>query len=273
MEEEAISMIRYAIDNGINYVDTGLTYNGSRSEVVIGKALRGGYRQRVKLATKRATQAIKPSEDLDKTLDEQLRKLQTDHLDCYLVAGLRAEEVANWARVQELHLIDWAEKKISEGKIGHVGFSYHGEFDGFKEIIDGYSGWTLCQMILNYIDAEGGGRSPGINGLKYAAQKGLAVSVMEPIQGGSLTLQPLKEIQAILDEVQTKRSPADLALQWVWNIPEVSVVLSGMSSMSQVVENVKSADHSGPGTLTKSELDLISKIQEAYRLLKQKQKP
>ncbi|MFH0896827.1 MAG: aldo/keto reductase [Candidatus Bathyarchaeota archaeon] len=265
-EAEAIRMIRYAIDHGVNYVDTGYTYNASKSEIVVGKALKDGYREKVRLTTKTATQSINSWQELDRIFNEQLSKPQTDHFDCYLFGGLRKEEIACWSKVKKLHLVDWAEKKIAEGKIGHLGFSYHGEFDAFKEIIDGYEGWTLCQMIYNYIDAELGGRSPGIRGLRYAAQKGLAVSVMEPIQGGSLAVKPPNEIQMLLDEAKSKRSLADLALQWVWKQPEVSLALSGMSSMNQVIENLESASLYGPGVLTESELKLISKIREVYQL-------
>ncbi len=265
-QDEAIRMIRYAIDHGVNYIDTGYTYNASRSEIVIGKALQDGYREKVRLTTKAAIRSINSWQELDRIFNEQLIKLQTNHFDCYLFGGLRKEKIACWSKVKRLNLLDWAEKKMAEEEIDHIGFSYHGEYDAFKEIIDGYEGWTLCQMIFNYIDAELGDRSPGIKGLRYAVQKGLAVSVMEPIQGGSLAIIPPKEIQVFLDEVKANRSLADLALQWVWNHPEVSVALSGMSSMNQVIENLESASHSGPGVLTETEMKLISKIQKASQL-------
>ena len=281
-EAEAIRMIRYAIDHGVNYVDTAYPYHKGKSEVAVGKALKEGYRERVRLATKMSTRSTNSREELDEIFNEQLSRLQVDHLDLYLLGGLGEEQVNSWSKVKKLHLIDWAEKKIKEEKIGHLGFSFHGRYEAFKEIIDGYEGWTFCQIIYNYLDAELGTRSPGLRAIRYAAQKGLAVVVMEPIQGGNLATKspvrssesPIKpgEIQTLLDEAGIKRSPADLALQWVWSHPEVSLALSGMGSMKQVIENTESACCS-PDRLTEGELKLISKIREINQSrLKQMQK-
>ena len=142
------------------------------------------------------------------------------------------------------------------GQIGYLGFSFHDEYGVFKNIIDSYKGWTFCQILYNYLDME---QQAGVRGLKYAASKGLAVVVMEPIAGGRLAVPPPTEIQTVWNEAKIERSAADLALQWVWNHPEVSVALSGMSTMQQVLENVESANRSGPGTLTEKERDLILK--------------
>jgi len=142
-----------------------------------------------------------------------------------------------------------------------LGFSFHDEFEALKEIIDSYDGWAMCQILYNYMDQD---RQAGTKGLKYAASKGLAVVIMEPIGGGTLAVNPPREIQAIWDEVKIKRSLAEWALQWVWNHPEVSVALSGMSTMQQVVENVEIASRSGPGTLTDKELQLIEKVRTKY---------
>lgn len=282
-EAEAVRMLRYAIDHGVNYLDTSYTYLRGKSEVVVGKALKDGYREKVHLATKTATRSTHSREELDKIFNEQLKKLQVDYVDFYLFGGLGEEQVNNWAKVEKAHFIDWAEEKMTEERIGHFGFSFHGGFDAFKEIVDGYEGWTFCQTIYNYVDAELGTRAPGLRAIRYAAEKGLAIVVMEPIQGGNLAVRspvragesPIKpdEIQTLLDEAGIKRSPADLALQWVWSNPEVSVALSGMGSMNQVIENVESASRS-PDKLTETELKLISRIQEIVKSqLKQTQKP
>ena len=257
-EAEAIEMIRYAIDHGVSYIDTAYPYHKGTSEIVVGKALRDGYRERVKLATKMPTWLVNSQEDMDKVLGEQLNRLQTDHIDFYLLHGLEKER---WAKMQKLKVFDWAGKVTNEGKIRHLGFSFHDEYSVFKEIIDGYDKWTLCQIQFNYMDAN---YQAGTKGLRYAASKGLAVVVMEPIAGGLLAVKPPKEIQAIWDEAKSKRTPAEWALQWVWNHPEVSVVLSGMSTMSQVTENVKSAGRSGAGKLADEELGLISRVKEKY---------
>ncbi|KYH41035.1 MAG: aldo/keto reductase [Candidatus Bathyarchaeota archaeon B26-2] len=258
-EPEAIRMIRYAVDHGVNYIDTAYPYHGGNSEIVVGKALRDGYREKVRVATKMPIGLVNSREDLDRIFDEQLKKLQTDHIDFYLLHGLNRER---WAKTLDLNVLDWAEKVMAEGKIGYLGFSFHDEFEVFKEIIDGYDGWTFCQILYNYIDED---FQAGKRGLKYAASKGLAVVVMEPIAGGMLAVPPPPEIQAIWNESEIKRTPAEWALQWVWNHPEVSVALSGMSTMEQVVENIKSADRSGPNILTEKELELISRVREKYR--------
>ncbi|UCH56899.1 MAG: aldo/keto reductase [Candidatus Bathyarchaeota archaeon] len=260
-EPEAIRMIRYAIDHGVNYLDTAYPYHRGKSENLLGKALKEGYRERVRLATKMPTWLIERREDFDKYLDEQLERLQVDRIDFYLLHGLGR---ARWPKIRDLGVTEWAEEKIAEGKFGHIGFSFHDECEILKEIIDFYDGWTLCQIQYNYMDTESSGRAPGTAGLKYAASKGLAVVIMEPIHGGRLAVTPPPEIQAIWDEAPIKRTPAEWALQWVWNHPEVSIVLSGMSTMEQVVENVESAGRSGPGALTPEELGLFERVQRKY---------
>jgi hypothetical protein len=252
-------MIRYAIDHGINYVDTAYPYHGGNSEVLVGKALDNGYREKVKLATKMPIWQVNSREEIDNIFDEQLTKLQTEKIDFYLLHGLSREL---WAKVRDLNVFEWAENAIADGRIGHLGFSFHDEFDVFKDIVDGYDGWTFCQILYNYMDIE---HQAGIRGLKYADSKGLAIVVMEPIAGGRLAVPPPTEIQAIWDKTKIKRTPADLALQWVWNHPEVSVALSGMSTMQQVIENVESANRSGPGTLIKKELELVTTVRKEYK--------
>ncbi len=260
-ESEAVKMIRYAIDHGVNYVDTAYGYHDGNSEIVVGKALTDGYREKVKLATKIPIRRVNSPDDLNRIFGEQLTKLQTDHIDFYLLHGLRKD---TWSKVKELNVLKWAEKELAERRIRYLGFSFHDEFEVLKEIIDGYNGWTFCQMQYNYLDTESSSRAPGTRGLKYASSKGLAVVVMEPIQGGNLAVKPPTEIQTIWNEEGIKRSPAEWALQWVWNQPEVSVVLSGMSTMNHVIENIASANRSGPGILAKKELNLTSRVRESY---------
>ena len=261
-EPLAIEMIRHAIDHGVNYVDSAYGYHGGNSERLVGKALKDGYRERVKLATKMPTWLTQKWEDFDRFLDEQLGKLQTDRIDFYLLHGLSNRR---WPNLKELGVTEWAEGAIADGRIKHIGFSFHDEFDVLKEIVDYYDGWEFCQIQYNYMDTESSGRGPGTKGLKYAASKGLAVIVMEPIQGGRLAITPPPEVQAIWDEAETKRTPAEWALQWVWDHPEVSLVLSGMSTMQHVVENIESAGRSGPGSLTDYELELFERVKEKYR--------
>jgi predicted aldo/keto reductase-like oxidoreductase len=257
-EVKSIQMIKYAIDHGVNYIDTAYPYHNGKSEMVVGKVLQEGSREKVRIATKMPIRLLESEADLDRIFDEQLHRLQTDYIDFYLLHGLRQ---ANWLKVQEFNVLKWAEKEIAEGRIGYLGFSFHDTLKMFKEIIDGYGGWTFCQIQYNYVDTE---YQAGTQGLKYAAAKGLGVVVMEPIQGGNLSVTPSEEIQTIWDESESQRTPAEWALQWVWNQPEVSVALSGMSTMAQVVENVRSASRSGPGTLTHADLALLSRVREKY---------
>jgi len=258
-EVEAIKMIRYAIDRGVNYIDTAYPYHRGNSEIVVGKALQDGYRERVRIATKMPIWMVNSQEDMDRFLDEQLKRLQTENVDFYLLHGLNSER---WSKLRDLKVFEWAEKAIADGRIQHLGFSFHDEYNVFKDMIDGYDGWTLCQIQYNYLDEE---YQAGRKGLQYAASKGLAVIVMEPIAGGMLAITPPKEIQAIWDTAEVKKTPAEWALRWVWNQPEVSVVLSGMSTMTQVIENVNSAKRSGPNALTEKELELISRVRQKYQ--------
>jgi len=256
---ESIKMIRYAIDHGINYIDTAYPYHQGKSELLVGKALEDGYREKVKLATKMPTWLVNSQDDMDKFLEEQLSKLQTNQIDFYLLHGLRKDR---WNILKALKVIDWAEKKIGDGKFEYLGFSFHDDYNAFKKIVDGYEGWALCQIQYNYMDAD---YQAGTTGLKYAASKGLAVVVMEPLAGGKLAINPPEEVQEIWDKAEIKKSPAELALHWVWNHQEVSVALSGMSTMQQVIENVESAERSGPRTLTKNELQVVERVKMKYR--------
>jgi len=260
-EPEATKMLHYAIDHGVNYLDTAYPYHGGNSEQFLGRALEGGYRQKVRLATKQPCWLIEVPTDFDKYLNEQLRKLQTDHIDFYLLHALSRDK---WHKVRDVGVLPWAEKAIADGRIGHLGFSFHDEYDAFKEIVDAYDKWTSCQIQYNYVDIE---HQAGTKGLEYAASKGLAVVIMEPLLGGGLAGPP-DSIAGLWESAPTKRTPVDWALQWLWNKPEVSVVLSGMSTMQQVKENVASACTSGINTLSEEELGPFSRAREAYDRLR-----
>jgi predicted aldo/keto reductase-like oxidoreductase len=259
-ESLAINMIRYAIDQGVNYLDTAYVYHSGKSEVIVGKALKDGYREKVKIATKMPVRLVEKQENLDDYFNTHLDRLQTDHIDFYLLHGMRE---STWSKVKHFDILRWAEQKLEDGTIKFLGFSFHDKISLFKEIVDAYD-WTFCQIQLNYMDTE---YQAGLGGLRYAADKGLAVVVMEPIKGGKLAVTPPKEVQEIWDKAEAKRTPAEWALQWVWNLPEVSVVLSGMSEMWHVEENVKFADRSGSGILNKVELALYEEVKDAYNRL------
>jgi predicted aldo/keto reductase-like oxidoreductase len=255
-EAETIRMIRRAVDEGVNYIDTAYAYHSGRSEVVTGKALRDGYRSRVMLATKSPVWQIAKSSDFDTYLREQLGRLGTDHIDVYLFHALSTERWENI--VLRYDLLKRAEAAVKDGRIGHIGFSFHDRADVFKRIVDGFGGWSICQIQYNYMDTE---NQAGTSGLKYAAEKGLAVVVMEPLLGGRLASPP----QAAADVFRFSSrdwSPAEWALQWLWNQAEVSTVLSGMTRMEQVEENLCAADHSGIGSLDTGGLELIGRARK-----------
>ena len=259
-EPLATRMVRHAIDHGVNYVDTAYGYHGGSSERFVGRALEDGYRHKVKLATKMPTWLIKASADFDRYLNEQLDKLKTDRIDFYLLHALNQ---GRWANVRGLGVLDWAERAVRDGRIGGLGFSFHDAYPVFQEIVDAYDRWALCQIQYNYMDVS---NQAGTRGLRYAASKGLPVVVMEPLLGGKLVTPP-PLVTKCWDEAPTRRSPAHWALEWLWNQAEVSVVLSGMSAMDQVEENLACADASQIGSLNATELAVVDRVREVYRSL------
>jgi predicted aldo/keto reductase-like oxidoreductase len=253
-EEHATKMLRYAIDHGVNYVDTAYPYHNGESEPFVGRLLAGGYREKVHLATKLPSWLVKCREDMNKYLNEQLGRLKTDHIDFYLVHGLNK---MFWKNLSALGVTDFLDEAIADGRIRHAGFSFHDDVTLFKEIVDAYD-WTFAQIQYNFMDEH---YQAGTEGLRYAAKKGLGVVVMEPIRGGLLA-RDLKGIREIWQKANPQQPPSAWALRWVWNHPEVTVVLSGMSVREQVRENVALADAGYAGSLTKSELALYGKVKK-----------
>ena len=260
-EDEAIKMIRYAIDNKVNYIDTAYPYHDGESEVVVGKALKDGYREKVHLTTKLPMWMVKKTEDFDLFLKQQIKRLQFNP-DIYLFHGLNKQRLE---KIKNLNLMEKMEQAKAKGLFKYIGFSFHDNVEVFKEIIDFYQ-WDCCQIQFNYLDIN---YQAGTEGLKYAGSKNIAVIIMEPIRGGQLAIPEEKldsrpEIKMVLENSKINRSMPDWALQFVWNHSEVSVVLSGMSTMQHVEENLESANNSGVNFLSEDELLTISELREAY---------
>ena len=259
-EQQAITMLRTGIDGGINYVDTAYPYHGGKSETLVGKALQEGYRDKVHLATKMPSWLIGSQADMTLRFEEQLQRMQTDHVEFYLLHALNAER---WHKLRDAGVLEWAHERVREGRIGYLGFSFHDSNTVFREIIDAYQDWTFCQIQYNFLDEA---TQAGTDGLHYAASRGLGIVVMEPLRGGKLAV-PNTEISAIWNAASTRRSAAEWALDWVWNHPEVSLLLSGMSTLAQVQQNLGAAGTSATGMLAPGDLDLIAHVRDAYNAL------
>ena len=256
-EKQATEMIRFAIDHCVNYVDTAYPYHNGESEPFLGRALQGGYREKVKLATKLPSWLIKSRADMDHYLDEQLKRLQTDHIDFYLVHGLMRPF---WENLRSLGVTDFLDDAIADRRIRYAGFSFHDELELFKEIVDSYD-WSFCQIQYNFMDEK---NQAGTEGLRYAADNGLGIVIMEPLRGGMLT-KDIPSINDIWRKATVQRSLSEWALRWVWNHPEVTVVLSGMSSFEQVQQNVAYAESGLANSLSQEELNLFGEAEIEYK--------
>jgi hypothetical protein len=260
-EPEAMKMIHYAIDNGLNYLDTGYYYHNGQSEIFVGKALKGGYKSKVKVATKMPCFAVKSAEDFDRFFDEQLKRLDMPKIDFYLLHGLGAN---SWHRLRDLGIINWAEKKMAQGYFDHFAFSFHDEYPAFEEIVDAYDNWAFAQVQYNYMDVN---RQAGKRGIKYASAKNLGIVVMEPLRGGVLAKKPAEAVAKIWETAPHQMSLTEWGLQWLWDQPEISVVLSGMSTLEQVQENMTAAERSAVGKLNQADFNLFDRVREAYKNL------
>jgi predicted aldo/keto reductase-like oxidoreductase len=259
-QKRATQQIRMAIDAGVNYIDTAQVYHRGTCEPFLGRALSDGYREKVKLATKLPHWLAKKPEDFDSLLKSQIERLNTRAIDYYL---LHALDGPSWARLEGMGITAFLDRAKYEVKAGHVGFSFHGDYESFQRIVDSYD-WEFCQIQYNYLDEQ---NQAGTKGLKYAASQGLGVIIMEPLRGGLLAKRPPVEVEAIWQEAEASRSPAEWSLRWVWDHPEVTVVLSGMNDERQIEENMRVADQAHAESLSPSEHALIKRVAHKYREL------
>jgi len=264
--ELATRMLHHAIDNGVNYVDTAWFYHGSgfsgpggESEPFVGRALSGGWRDRVNLSTKLPQQICRETADMDRFLTQQLERLQTDHVDFYLVHGLNGPA---WDKMKSLGVIEFLERAQADGRIRFPAFSFHGAAADFIRICDDYDNWAFGQIQYNYMDTA---FQAGRAGLLHAAEKGMGVVVMEPIKGGKLGDKMPAPMRAVFEGRPEGWSPAEWALRYVWNEPGVSLTLSGMTSMQHVVDNLAAAEKGLPNSLTAEEFAVYAKAAETLR--------
>ena len=259
---KAAQLLHYAIDHGVNFIDTAYFYHSAvfgqrgESEPFVGEALSGGWRGKVHLATKMPLFQLRQKEQMDTYFKEQLVRLQTDYLDFYLLHGLNGEM---WDKMRELGVREFLDKKKSEGKIRFPAFSFHGKAEDFIRICNEYD-WTYAQIQYNYMDID---FQAGYKGLKYAADKGIGIVVMEPLKGGKLANKLPAEMMSVFNASVIKRSPAEWALRYVWNEPGVSSLLSGMNSMEQLMENIRIADEGLPNSLDRDEILIFDTLRNA----------
>ncbi len=252
-EKPARALILRALEAGINYFDTAYIYHNGASEGFLGKVLREeNARDRVYIATKLPHYLVRTARDIDKLFETQLKRLQTDHIDYYLMHMLQDE--AGWKRLCALGIEDWIEKKQRSGEIGQIGFSFHGQTQEFTKILNDYP-WQFAQIQYNYLDEN---TQAGKTGLMAAAQKGIPVMCMEPLRGGRLVNQLPREAVRLFE--RAGRTPADWALRWVWNHPEITVLLSGMSTMEQLEQNLKTAETALPHSLSDEQLEMFTQV-------------
>ena len=255
-EEKAVSLIRRAIDGGVNYIDTAYVYLDKTSEIVLGKALRDGYRERVTIATKMPMEYVHNREEMEALLAEELKKLQTDHIDFYLMHGINREK---WEYFKSIGAPEFFEDMKREGKIRWKCFSFHGPYEDFEYILNDWD-WDMVQIQYNFMDIN---NQAGTKGLELAGSKGIPVVIMEGLLGGRLANAP-DNVQALYDAFPVKRSAVEWAFRWLCNHPEVGVVLSGCNEAEQIDENLRIFDTVEPGIMDAEELKLIDNVRAAY---------
>ena len=255
-EEKAISLIRRAIDGGVTYIDTAYVYLDKTSEIIVGKALRDGYREKVTIATKVPADHVHNREEMQAVLEEELKKLQTDHIDFYLMHALNKEK---WEYFKSIGAKEFFDDMKREGKIRFKCFSFHGPYEEFEYIIRDYD-WDMVQIQYNFMNEE---EQAGTKGLELAGSLGIPVVIMEGLLGGKLARAP-KEVQALYDAFPVKRSAVEWSFRWLCNHPEIGTVLSGCNEAEQVDDNLRIFDTVEPGIMTEDELQLMREARDTY---------
>lgn len=254
--QKAISLIRQAIDGGVTYLDTAYVYLNKTSEMIVGKALQDGYREKVMIATKMPLGYVKDRQSMEALLEEELKKLQTDHIDFYLMHGLNKKE---WEDFKAIGAPAFFDDMKREGKIRFKCFSFHGPYEDFAYILNDYD-WDMVQIQYNFMDID---HQAGRKGLQLAGEKGIPVVIMEGLLGGRLSSAP-ENVQALYDAFPVRRTPVEWAFRWLCNHPEVAVVLSGCNEPEQIEENLRIFDTVEAGVMDDAELKLMEDVRRAY---------
>lgn len=253
--DKAEQEVMYAIEHGVNYLDTAYVYPGN--EEAVGEILaRNHCRDKVFLATKLPHYLIKSRSGLEKTFQEQLRRLQTGYIDYYLMHMLN--DVKTWEKLISLGILEWIREKKEAGQIRNIGFSYHGNSGNFIQLLDAYD-WDFCQIQYNYLDENS---QAGRKGLEYAGEKGIPVIIMEPLRGGRLVRYLSPDARKLIADGHKYQTPAELAFRWLWDQPQVTCVLSGMNSMDMVQENIRTASDAEAGAFTEEDFALIEAVKK-----------
>ncbi len=255
-EQKAISLIRQAVDGGVTYLDTAYVYLDKTSEIVLGKALQDGYRDRVTIATKMPAEHVHNRAEMEALLETELKKLQTDHIDFYLMHGIDKEK---WEYFKSIGAPEFFDDMKRAGKIRYKCFSFHGPYEEFEYILQAYD-WDMVQIQYNFMDIN---NQAGTKGLELAGKLGIPVVIMEGLLGGRLAKAP-DNVQALYDAFPVKRSPVEWGFRWLCNHPEIAVVLSGCNEKEQIDENLRIFDTVEPGIMDEEELQLMDNVREAY---------
>jgi len=264
-EEESIKIIRYAIDKGINYLDSGYPYEITACEKlarVTGMAVKEGHREKVKIAATLPSLLVKSGDDFNKYLDSQLEWLDTDYIDFYIIGFLNRD---TWPKLRDINILDQAERALSDKRIRNIGFYMHDDFQTLRDIIKSYDNWSLSQFSYSFMDAT---HHPGIGGIKFASENGLAVVVSDPIRNGRLIRNVPDAVSEIWKSSEIQKSIVEWGLNWAWNLKEVSVALCDMSTIQQVKENTDYAERAEADSISIREEILISKVRDTYQGLR-----
>ena len=255
--EKAEKELMEAYHQGVNYYDTAYIYTGS--EALIGEIFeKNGIREKINIATKLPQYLVGSTQTADRYFNEELKRLRTDYVDYYLMHMIT--DINQWEKLKKIGMEEWITKKKESGQIRNIGFSYHGDSENFIKVLNAYD-WDFCQIQYNYVDEH---TQAGVEGLKAAAEKGIPVIIMEPLRGGKLVNLLPEEAKKLIKEDPSGYSAPELAFRWLWNQPEVTVVLSGMNSLEMVQENCRVASEMEAGAFTEENHALVQKIRDIF---------